>query len=144
MVALSAVKASNALNRSSLPRSPTALFVGSTSGIGLETMRAFAANTVSPTIYFVSRSQSNGVKYVEELKRINSEGAYEYILADFTLLSEAEKVAQEVLSKVEKKGLDYVCLSPGFLDFSGRRNGASTPVPSLSTSASVPCSSTFH
>ena len=120
MVALTAVKASNALIRSSLPPSPTALFVGSTAGIGLAIKRAFAANFKSPTIYFISRSKSNGQKYTEELKKINGEGRYEYILGDFTLLHEAERVSQTVLERVGDTGLDYVCMSPGYLDFSGR------------------------
>ena len=130
MVAYSAVKASNALIKSSLPSSPTALFVGSTAGIGQVTMRGFAASFENPTIYFVGRSKSKGDAIIEELKQINAMGRYEFLVCDFTLLHEIDQMSKTVEEKVVSSGLDYICLSPGFLDFSGRNGKPTIPLPS--------------
>ena len=132
MVAYSAVKASNAQIRSTLPPSPTALFVGSTAGIGYEAMRAFVANFQLPNIYFIGRTQSTGDKIIEEMKQVNDKAKYVFIPGDFTLLHEVERVSKIVVEKVGSTGLDYVCLSPGFLDFSGRHGTLfSLPFPYL-------------
>ena len=123
MVSIKAVRASNALVSSTLPPSPTALFVGASNGIGKATLEAFAANTQSPTIYFVGRSKTAGEKLLEDLKaRINAKGQYEFIVADCTLLGEVDRVSEIVKGKLEaqEKGLGYLFLSCGYLSFGGR------------------------
>ena len=124
MVSYTVIKQSNARIRSTLPPSPTALFVGATSGIGRECMRAFVSYIQSPILYVVARSKSTGDREIEGLKELNDKGTYHFVEGDFTLLSSVEKVAQTVIEAMKEKGLDYVSLSPGFLDFSGRKGMA--------------------
>ncbi|KAL9125992.1 MAG: hypothetical protein Q9217_004887 [Psora testacea] len=120
MVGIAAVRASNARISSTLAPSPTALFVGATSGIGQSTLEAFAANTQSPTIYIVGRSKTAAEIIIDELKgMINPAGKYEFIAADCTLISEVDRVCQYVKEKVNGK-LDFMCLSCGYLSFGGR------------------------
>ncbi|KAL9100924.1 MAG: hypothetical protein Q9163_003760 [Psora crenata] len=120
MVAIAAVRASNALISTSLSPSPTALFVGATSGIGQSTLEAFAANTQTPTVFIVGRSKSAGESIVNNLKgNINPGGKYEFIPADCTLISEVDRVCDYVKDKVNGQ-LDFVCLSCGYLSFGGR------------------------
>lgn len=121
MVSYTVIKQSNARIRSTLPASPTALFVGATSGIGRECMRAFVSNTQSPVLYVVARSKPTGDREIEGLKELNDKGTYHFVEGDFTLLSSVEKVAQTVIEATKEKGLDFISLSPGFLDFSGRK-----------------------
>ena len=128
MVSYTLIKQSNARIRSTLPPSPTALFVGATSGIGRETMRAFVSNTQSPTLYVVARSKGTGEREIAGLKELNEKGTYHYIEGDFTLLSSVEKVATSVIEATKDTGLDYVMLSPGYLDFSGRHGTFMTPL----------------
>ena len=120
MVAISAVRASNAKISSTFPPSPTALFVGATSGIGQATLEAFAANTQSPIIYFVGRSKAAGESIARDVKqRINPRGTYEFIQADCALIAEVDRVCDYVKEKVGAK-LDFLCLSCGYLSFDGR------------------------
>jgi hypothetical protein len=48
---------------------------------------------------------------IEELKRSNSSGNYEFVQADLTLMKNVEQVAREITSKVEK--INYLCMSQG-------------------------------
>ena len=123
MVSAKAVRASNALISSTLPPSPTALFVGATNGIGRATLGKFAENTQSPTVFFVGRSQSAAEELLAELKtKINPQGTYEFLIADCTLLGEVDRVCEIVKGKLEAQGkaLEYLCLSCGYLSFGGR------------------------
>ncbi|KAG8530120.1 uncharacterized protein KY384_005602 [Bacidia gigantensis] len=115
MVAISAVRASNSAVRSTIGSSPTAVFAGSTEGIGYATMRAFVANTESPNIYFVGRSQQKGESVIQELKQVNDKAQYEFIAGEFTLLSDVDRMATIIIDKTSSTGIDYVCVSPGFL-----------------------------
>ncbi|KAL9635331.1 MAG: hypothetical protein Q9164_003526 [Protoblastenia rupestris] len=120
MVAITAIRASNSRISSTFPPSPTALFVGATSGIGQSTVEAFAATTQSPIIYLVGRSKTAGESIVNELKsRVNPAGEYEFISADCTLISEVDRVCEYVKGKVNGK-LDFICLTCGYLSFGGR------------------------
>lgn len=121
MVKLSLVQASNA-NVKDTFLSPTALFVGATSGIGESTLKYFVKNTETPTIYLVGRGQSAATGIIEELKRSNAGGTYNFIQSDVSLLANVDTVCDEIKSK-EKK-LDLIMVSQGFLTFAGR-NGPS-------------------
>ena len=136
MVAYSAIHASNGSIRSQIDGSPTALFVGSTEGIGYMTMRAFAANTESPKIYFVGRTQKKGDRVIEELKKVNDKARYEFIAGDFTLLQDVDRVSSIIIEKTSETGLEFVCLSPGFLAL-GRHGKHSIRVPSNSSQSSL-------
>jgi NAD(P)-dependent dehydrogenase (short-subunit alcohol dehydrogenase family) len=97
---------------------PTAVFVGATNGIGLSTIKALLKHTSSPTIYIVGRSDSKLTSLINtELKPINSNATFHPIVAsDLTLVSDAEKAAQDILSSGIKK-IDLLIMSPGFIDF---------------------------
>ncbi len=115
MVAISSVRASNSGIRTTFGSSPTAVFVGATEGIGYATLRAFVANTESPNIYLVGRSQQKGESVVEKLKQVNGKAKYEFVAGDFTLLHDVDRVSNVIVEKAASTGLDFVCLSPGFL-----------------------------
>lgn len=117
MVKLSLVQASNANIKATFP-SPTALFVGATSGIGESALKSFVKDSEKPTIYLVGRSQSAAAGIIEVLKTSNAGGTYNYIQSDVSLLANVDTVCDQIKSK-EKK-LDLIVLSPGFLTFEGR------------------------
>ena len=121
MVATKAVHASNALVASTLPASPTALFVGGTSGIGQSTLEAFAATTQSPFIIVVGRSKNAGEAILKNLREsVNPKGRYEFISSpDLSLLAEVDRVCGDIKELLEPgRSLDFICLTIGFLAFS--------------------------
>ncbi|KAI9902307.1 hypothetical protein N3K66_001659 [Trichothecium roseum] len=132
MVAFETVKQSN----SQLPKlAPglVAVFVGATSGIGLESMRYLARHTAAPRIYSVSRAQTaekhRGV--LASLREANPAGSYNLVEADFSLLSEVDKIARAVGEKETK--VDVLYMSAGFLPFEGRFDTAEGLEPSMTT-----------
>ena len=96
-----------------------ALFVGATSGIGLETMKEFTKNATTPRIYFVARSASAAAPIVEELRVLNNDAQIEVIERNVSLIKEAEAVAEYVKSK--ESVLDLLSLSVGFFSLDGRQ-----------------------
>ena len=125
MVKIDLVRASNASIKSTFS-SPTALFVGATSGIGESTLKHFAKNAEKPTIYLVGRSEVAGARIIEECKQLNSEGKYEFMKADVSLMANVDTVCAEVRNKVEK--VDFLVMSPGYLTFDGRTGILPSPV----------------
>lgn len=123
MVKSSIIRTSNALIPSTLPQSPTAIFAGATAGIGFESLKKFVTVFSSPTISFTGRSKATGDKIIQELQPLNKEAKYVFLAGDLTLIAEVKRIGEEILHKVKKAGtgVDYVFLSPGYLDFSGRQ-----------------------
>jgi len=116
MVALKEILASNTNLSTTLPSSPTAVFVGGTGGIGLGALRAFTSHTknLSPTIYIVGRSTASLNKLIASLTTLNPSATFVPVqAADLTLVKDAAAAADEIASKIDK--LDLLIMSPGFV-----------------------------
>jgi NAD(P)-dependent dehydrogenase (short-subunit alcohol dehydrogenase family) len=55
---------------------------------------------------------------IEELKKVNAKGKYEFVQADLTLMKSVKIVASEISSKVDK--INYLCMSPGILSLKSK------------------------
>ncbi|KAF2651671.1 NAD(P)-binding protein [Lophiostoma macrostomum CBS 122681] len=100
------------------PKDLTAVFVGATSGIGLGALRAFAKHTsgASPTIFIVGRSQKTLNNLLGSVTELNSSAKLVPIYApDLTLISDAQKAAEEIAQKASK--IDMLIMSPGYVSF---------------------------
>ncbi|KJY01695.1 hypothetical protein TI39_contig282g00016 [Zymoseptoria brevis] len=117
MVSLQAVRAANRRLHSRLP-SPTALFVGGTSGIGRSTLLALARNTASPKAYIVGRSAANAAPVLSELRQLNPHGTYTFIETDVSLLRNVDAACATISQR--EKSLDLMFLTPGGYSLSGR------------------------
>ncbi|KAJ3565829.1 hypothetical protein NPX13_g7354 [Xylaria arbuscula] len=88
-----------------------ALFVGATSGIGLGVLREFVRQTINPRVYFVARSITAAGTIAEELRLLNPGAKCEIIHKDVSLIRDAEKVAEYVMS--QESSLDLLFMSQG-------------------------------
>lgn len=97
------------------------VFVGGTSGIGLNTALAFARHTESPTVYIVGRNAEAGERIIRQMREINSSpnAKYHFLKHDFTLVSEADALADTILNN-EKK-INLLLMAPGYLTLDGRK-----------------------
>jgi NAD(P)-dependent dehydrogenase (short-subunit alcohol dehydrogenase family) len=116
MVALTAVKASNALLASSLPNL-VAVFVGGTSGIGEFTLKAFAQHTLEPRAYLIGRSQEAGDRIKAECQKLNPTGEFIFMKADTSLIRNVDKVCEEIKAKETK--INILFLTTGTLAMRG-------------------------
>lgn len=105
MVSLPIVHDSNAKIATSLPAGMVAVFVGATSGIGEYTLKAFAQQTTTPTIYLVGRSDTAAKRIVAECKGINPGGKYIFIKSDVSLLKNVDEVCEQILAKEDSINL---------------------------------------
>lgn len=115
MVSLTAMRASNARIATDLPPGLVGVFIGATSGIGENSLKAFAKHASKPRAYFVGRSQAAGDRILSELKAINPEGSYVFRKADVSLIKVVDEVCQEI--KAKEKAINILFLSPGVLQF---------------------------
>lgn len=113
MVSLSDVHLSNSRISISLPPGLVAVFVGATSGIGLYTLRQFAKHARQPRVYFIGRSQEAGDRIAAECKALNSEGEYNFVKADVSLVRIVDDVCRDIKSK--EKAVNLLFLSTGTL-----------------------------
>jgi short-subunit dehydrogenase len=111
MVTLAAVRASNGRIASTLPSGLTAVFVGSTSGIGETSLRQFTKYAKGPRIYFVGRSEEAGKRITAELKTLNAGGTYIFVKSDISLLKNVDTVCRDIKSK--ETTINLLFLSPG-------------------------------
>ena len=110
MPSLKNVRAANA----ALPQiSPTAVFVGATSGIGLGTIEALLRNSTTPEVIIIGRSQSKFSSALERLRKINSKAILKFIEAQVALLKEVDRACALIAS--EQKSIDLLWLSQGGL-----------------------------
>ncbi|KAJ4206757.1 hypothetical protein NW767_003045 [Fusarium falciforme] len=115
MVSLSEVEHSNSSAASTLPSGLVAVFAGATAGIGETALKAFAKHTVRPKIYFIGRSREAGDRLLKELNVINSEGVYEFVQADMSLLANVDKVCQDI--KRKESVVNVLFMSQGTLKY---------------------------
>ncbi|KDQ54284.1 hypothetical protein JAAARDRAFT_38443, partial [Jaapia argillacea MUCL 33604] len=125
---LAAVRAANTATLASFPPSftPTALFLGGTSGIGKAMALSFSQKTKGNSkIIIVGRNRSSAESTIasfpqpqrEEL-RGKEEVRHEFVECDATLMENVHKTTKELLGRLKK--LNYLVLSPGFLTIKGR------------------------
>ena len=126
MVGIKVVRESNAAFKSSAQASGlVAVFVGATSGIGMGSLRQFSKHAKAPKIYILGRSKKAATPLLDELKSLNSEGTYEFIETEISLIRNVDKACDEIKSR-EKK-VDLLFVSPGYLTFGGRDGMFSKP-----------------
>jgi len=98
---------------------PAAVFIGGTSGIGEAMVRAFADYTNGKAnIAIIGRNKEAGERILSELPK--SDGVERvFIQCDVSLMRNVSAAAQQVTSTFPK--INYLIVSTGFLDFSGRK-----------------------
>lgn len=110
MPSLKKIRAANA----ALPKtSPTAMFVGATSGIGLGTIEALLQHTSSPQIYIIGRSRSKFSPTLDSLQQRNPKATITFIEGQVSLLKEVDRVCALIAS--ECLTVDLLWLSQGAL-----------------------------
>jgi len=107
------IKAIRAANSSLTSQSPTAVFVGATSGIGLGTIEALLKSTSSPKVYIVGRSQSKFTSTLTSLQSLNPSAELIFIEAQVSLLKEVNRVC--TIIKSQESVIDKLWLSQGGL-----------------------------
>jgi NAD(P)-dependent dehydrogenase (short-subunit alcohol dehydrogenase family) len=116
MASFSAIRADNAAFSPSY--FPVALFVGGTSGIGQATMEAFARYTKGEAhIIICGRNRAAAESIIASFPK-SSNGRYEFIACDVTLMKNVHATTTGLLSTLPK--LNFLVLSTGFLNFNGR------------------------
>ncbi|KAI5852127.1 hypothetical protein BZA05DRAFT_425472 [Tricharina praecox] len=117
MSKMAAIRSANAAFTARGVKNPVAVFVGGTSGIGMATMKAYTAATVSPTIYFIGRNAAAGSSLTASLQQLNPSAKITFLQSDLTLLSNAHTVAATIRSR--ESSVNLLVLSPGYMSMSG-------------------------
>ncbi|KAJ3536343.1 hypothetical protein NM208_g6766 [Fusarium decemcellulare] len=113
MVSLTQVQDTNSTAGRALPPDLVAVFSGATTGIGALSMRAFARYAARPRIYFVGRSQERGSLLVKEMEEASSGGHYVFIKADLSMMSNVDRVCEEI--KEKEKAVNLLFMTQGTL-----------------------------
>ncbi|TVY49875.1 Oxidoreductase [Lachnellula occidentalis] len=92
-----------------------AVFVGATSGIGMGTLKQFAKNANSPTIYILGRSQSAAKPLLDELSTSNSKAVLNFIETEVSLMKNVDKACDEIKFKETKRRRNRHPASPTLL-----------------------------
>lgn len=101
---------------------PVGVFVGATSGIGLNTALQFAKATTkcsSSTIYIVGRNQARGEEAGAAIKKINPKAEYHFLKNNLVYLSEAKKATDTIKAKESK--INILTLSQGVFPTPGKK-----------------------
>ena len=99
MVALQEVIASNKRIGSTFSQGLVAIFVGGTSGVGENTVKAFAKYTLKPTVYIIGRSREAADRILKECEQLNPDGKFEFIESDVSLLKNIDEVCRQIKTK---------------------------------------------
>lgn len=119
MVSYRAARSANAALKNQ-HQSMTAVFVGATSGIGLETLRLFAQDIPKPTAIIVGRNRSKFDLELQNLKTLNPNGEYRFIEGEVALLKNVDAICEEI--KKQNPKIDLLYLSQGYLNIGARDN----------------------
>jgi hypothetical protein len=95
-----------------------AVFAGATAGTGLHTLKQLARHANAPRVDIIGRSRAKAAPLLDELKVLNPEGTYVFSEGEFSLVKDVELFSEEI-KKAEER-VDILCMSPGYLSFSGR------------------------
>lgn len=121
MVAIKEVRSANATLKTK-HESLTAVFTGSTSGIGLATIRSLAKQIPKPKAVIVGRSRTKFEPELQNLKDINPSGEYTFLEADVSLLKNIDAVCEQIKKQVSS--IDLLVTAQGYISFAGRENNA--------------------
>jgi short-subunit dehydrogenase len=121
MVSLSDVVASNKRITTSFPDGLVAVFIGGTSGVGEYTVKAFARYVPKPRVYIIGRSKEAADRIIDECQGMNSEGCYEFIQADISLLRNIDDVCRHIKSK--ESTINLLFQSQGSMGFTKSTSG---------------------
>ncbi|KAI9699192.1 MAG: hypothetical protein M1820_007271 [Bogoriella megaspora] len=115
-VTLQEVRSWNA-SLSSHHESLTAVFVGATTGIGSETLLAFAKNIPKPKIYIIGRSERTSQPLLTSLQSVNPNGTYIFLESQISTLKNVTTVCNTIKSR--ESSINLLSLSPGYISFRG-------------------------
>ncbi|KAF3480657.1 uncharacterized protein GIQ15_06004 [Arthroderma uncinatum] len=118
MVSLATVRASNQGLKAAIP-GLTALFVGGTTGIGQSTLRQLAIHAEKPKVYIIGRSESKASPFLEDLRKLNPQGSFNFIEQDVSLMRNVDSACEAIKSKEGK--LNLLFMTPGGISLSGRQ-----------------------
>jgi NAD(P)-dependent dehydrogenase (short-subunit alcohol dehydrogenase family) len=86
-------------------------------GIGAGVAKAFAKygpkDANAPYIILIGRSRQGAEDVINEMKKHNSNGKYEFIQGDLSLMKGVRGVAAEIAGKVDE--INYLCMSQGIM-----------------------------
>jgi len=86
-------------------------------GIGAGVAKAFAkygpTDANAPYIILIGRNRQRADDVINEMKKHNGNGKYEFIQGDLSLMKGVRGVAAEIAGKVE--GINYLCMSQGIM-----------------------------
>lgn len=100
-------------------KTPVAIFVGGTAGIGQHMAQRMAQLVKGPAHFIISgRNAESAEKVIEAMKKEDNEKTYEFIRADISTMKKVKEFTEEVAKKVEK--VNYLVITSGFLSFAGR------------------------
>lgn len=118
MVAINAVRASNAALQATGAPGMVAVFAGATSGIGMGTLKAFIKYANAPKAYIIGRSESATGRLLKDLRLSNPSATLNFLEGEISLIREVDRLCDEIKRKEEK--IDFAFLSAGYLSFDGR------------------------
>ncbi|KAF7298696.1 hypothetical protein MIND_00817000 [Mycena indigotica] len=114
--------AARAFNLAHVPTSytPTAIFVGGTSGIGQGMAEAFARHTKgNASIILVGRNKAAAEAIIATFPKPTAPDVkHEFVECDITLMKNARRVAGELQARIPR--INFLVLSPGVLTLDGR------------------------
>ncbi|KAF4972264.1 hypothetical protein FSARC_1161 [Fusarium sarcochroum] len=121
MVSFNEIQASNTLINSAGIATPyVAVFVGGTSGIGKNTIKALISTNASIKVYLIGRKSAEKptALFIEELQRINSKAEIVWIEGEVSLLAETKRICDVIRSNESR--VDLLFLSTGYAPFGTR------------------------
>ena len=100
----------------------TAVFIGSTKGIGLATIKAFAKQIAHPKAIIVGRNRTQFAPEIDGLRALNSNGEYIFIEHEIALIKDIDDVCDLIKQQVNQ--IKFLIVSQGYIGFGGRENNA--------------------
>ncbi|KAJ8514254.1 hypothetical protein ONZ45_g8181 [Pleurotus djamor] len=99
-------------------KSPVAVVVGGTAGIGAALAVKIAQYSSAPNIHIVGRSQSSADQVISQMKELNPKGDYRFHECDASLLSNTRSLATSLSNTLHK--INFLVVSQGLLTMQGR------------------------
>ncbi|KAM0550265.1 hypothetical protein ACHAPJ_008934 [Fusarium lateritium] len=121
MVSFSEIQASNTLINSARIATPfVAVFVGGTSGIGKNTIKALVSTKASIRLYLIGRktAETPMAEFIQGLTEVNSEAEIVWIEGQVSLLAETKRICEII--KTKESRIDLLFLSTGYAPFGTR------------------------